>query len=176
MTGATGLATERLSLSRLTLDDAPLMLDIWNDPAFIRHVGDRGIRTVAAARDALLDGPLQLYEKYGYGPFRVALRADNTAVGISGLFRRDGLDEPDIGYSTLPAYCGKGYAFEAASAVIRHAGSDLGLERLLAIISPHNEPSISLIRKLGFEFERMHTLQGADKEACIYIKLLKNKE
>ena len=62
------------------------------------------------------------------------------------------------------------------SQTTRHAGSDLGLERLLAIISPHNEPSISLIRKLGFEFERMHTLQGADKEACIYIKLLKNKE
>jgi RimJ/RimL family protein N-acetyltransferase len=175
MTGGQFLETERLTLRWLTLDDAALLLDVWNDPAFIRHVGDRGIRTLEAAQDAMRAGVLQLYETYDYGPFRLGLRTDDTAIGICGLFRRDGLDEPDLGYSTLPDYCGRGFAFEAAQTVIDYAGSGLGLERLIAIISPDNAASIGLIRKLGFEFERMHTLPGADKEVGIYGKSLIKK-
>ena len=53
------LETERLYLRRITLDDADLMLAIWNDPSFVRNVGDRGIHTIEQARDAgLLRGSL----------------------------------------------------------------------------------------------------------------------
>ena len=162
------LETERLRLRWLTLDDAGLMLAIWNDPAFIRHVGDRGIRTLDEARDEMVNGAMQLYEKYGYGPYRVALKDDDTAIGICGLFRRDNLDEPDIGYGILPEYCGKGYAYEASCAVMNHARTDLGLTRLVAIISPDNEASIGLIRKLGLRFERMHRMHDEEDEVCIY--------
>jgi RimJ/RimL family protein N-acetyltransferase len=148
------------------------MLAIWNDPAFLHHVGDRGIRTIADAQEAMQNGALHLYEKYGYGPFRVSLKGDDTPVGICGLFRREGLDEPDIGYSTLPEHCEQGYAHEAAVAVIDHSRDELALQRLIAIISPANDASIGLIRKLGFEFERMHTMPGDDSEVCIYGKSL----
>ncbi len=103
------LQTERLSLRELTLDDAELMLSVWNDPAFIRHVGDRGIRTVDQAHEAMQNGVLKLYEDYGYGPYRVALKDSDIAIGICGLFRRDDLDIPDLGYSTLPNHCGQGF-------------------------------------------------------------------
>ena len=172
MTGDEPLFTERLELRHLTLDDAPLMLAIWNDPAFVRFVGDRGIRTVEEAQEAMRNGILKLYEDYGYGPFRIALRDSGKAIGISGLFRREGLDIPDIGYATLPDFCGDGYAYEAASAVIENAASGLGLDRLIAIISPENAASISLIGKLGFEFEKMHRMPGADDDICIYGKCL----
>ena len=166
------LETERLTLRHLTLDDADLMLGVWNDPAFVRFVGDRGIRTLEEAHEAMRNGVLKLYADYGYGPFRVALKEDDVPIGICGLFRRDGLDDPDIGYSTLPAHCGKGYAFEAASAVLQHVAEDLSIDRLIAIISPENAASIGLIRKLGFEFERMHTMPGADDPVRIYYKSL----
>jgi len=161
------LETERLSLRRVTRDDAGFMLAIWNDPAFIQHVGDRGIRTVDEALDAMQKGAFELYEKYGYGPYRVALKDCDTAVGLCGLFRREGLDEPDIGYAVLPDHCGKGYAYEASFAVIEYARNKLGLERLIAIISPGNEASIGLIRKLGLRFERMHQMPD-DDEVCVY--------
>ena len=164
--------TERLRLRSLTLDDSELMLAVWNDPAFVRFVGDRGIRTTEEARDAMQKGALHLYEEFGYGPYRVSLRDCDTAVGICGLFRRDGLDEPDIGYATLPEYCGRGYAHEACRAVVDHARTGLAIDRLIAIISPNNDASIGLIRKLGFEFERMHTMPGDDDEVCIYGKSL----
>ena len=160
--------TERLRLRRLTLNDAGLMLAIWNDPAFIRHVGDRGIRTLSEARDEMQKGTMRLYEKYGYGPYRMALKGSDTPIGICGIFRRDGLEQPDIGYGVLPKYCGEGFAYEAARAVIEHAKSDLGLARLIAIISPGNEASIGLIRKLGLRFERMHRMHDDEDEICIY--------
>jgi RimJ/RimL family protein N-acetyltransferase len=162
------LETVRLQLRWLTLDDAGLMLAIWNDPAFIRYVGDRAIRTIDEARAEMAKGAMQLYEKYGYGPYRVSLKESDTAIGICGLFRRDSLEEPDIGYGVLPEYCGKGYAYEASCAVMEYARADLGLTRLVAIISPDNNASIGLIRKLGLVFERMHKMHDDDDEVCIY--------
>ena len=147
------------------------MLAIWNDPAFIRHVTDRGIRTLPDAQDAMREGILRMYEEHGYGPYRVALTATDQPIGICGLFKRDCFDVPDIGYATLPEFCGNGFAYEAACAVIDNAPG-LGFERLLAIISPKNDASIGLIRKLGFDFERMHRMPDDDDDVCIYSKSL----
>jgi RimJ/RimL family protein N-acetyltransferase len=168
MTAAFGIETERLQMRWLTLDDADLMLAVWNDPAFVRNVGDRGIRTEQQARDAMQKGVLNLYESYGYGPYRVALKDDDTPIGIIGMFRREGLSVPDIGYALLPDYCGKGYAFEASRAVINYARDELALERMYAIISPGNTASIGLSKKLGLEFDRMHRMPGDDDEICLY--------
>lgn len=168
--------TERLSMRRLTLADADLMLAIWNDPAFVRYVGDRGIHTLEEAQQAMIEGPLMLYEKYGYGPYRVALVPDDTAIGICGIFRRDGLSDPDIGFALLPEYCGRGYAFEAAEAVIDYARNDLGLNTLTAIVSPANTASVGLIGKLGLRFERMYAWPDDDEEVAIYrMQLIDSK-
>ena len=154
------LYTERLDLEWLTLDDAALMLEIWNDPGFLRYVGDRGIRTIDDAKAAITAGPLSLYAEHGYGPYRMTLRESGAAVGICGLFRRDYLDDPDIGFAVLPAHCRQGLALEAARAVIEHARQDLGLRRLTAIVSPGNAASIALIEKLGLRFESMIHADG----------------
>ena len=143
------LETERLRLRRVTLDDAEFMLEVWNDPAFVRHVGDRGVRTIEQAHEAMKSGALKLYAEYGYGPYAMVLKSDGSSIGICGLFKRENLDDPDIGFSVLPAYCGKGYAGEAASAVLAHARDDLGIRELTAIVSPCNAPSIGLIQKPG---------------------------
>ena len=98
-------------MRRLTLDDADLMLAIWTVPAFVFHVGDRGIRTIAEARENMSEGALKLYKDYDYGPYRVALKSDDTAIGTCGLFRREGLEDTDIGYGFLPEFCRRGYAY-----------------------------------------------------------------
>ncbi len=148
--------------------DEPLLLAVWNDPAFMRNVGDRGVRTLTEASEALTNGPLKLYADYGYGPYRVALEDSGEAIGICGLFKRENLDDPDIGFALLPNYCGKGLAFEAATAVAKHARRGLGLKRMTAIVSPQNIASIGLIEKLGLKFERLLTMPGDDREVCLY--------
>lgn len=162
------LHTERLELRWLTPDDAAMMLAIWNDPAFLRYVGDRGVRTVEQAREALTAGLLQLYVDYGYGPFRLALRDDGNDVGICGLFRRDGLDEPDIGFAILRDYRGQGYGFEAATAVLDHARDALQLSGVTAIVSPQNGPSIGMLQKLNMRYERTMRLPGDDHDVSLY--------
>jgi len=167
------LETERLLLQRVTLDDAALMLSIWNDPAFKRNVGDRDIRTIEQAEAALAEGAFKLYEQHGYGPYCMLRKTDGAQVGICGLFRRDNLDDPDIGFAVLPEYCGRGLAWEAAAAVVAHARDDLGIAYLTAIVSPENTASIGLIEKLGLNFKRAITMPGEQEEISLYgMKLL----
>ena len=162
------LHTERLELCWLTPDDAPLMLAVWNDPAFIRHVADRGIRNLEQARAALEGGPLKLYADHGYGPFRVRRREDGADMGICGLFRREALDEPDIGFALLPEFCGRGFAFEASVAVLDHARDALGLPCVTAIVSPQNDASIALLEKLGLHYERPIQMPAGDHDVSLY--------
>ena len=162
------LDTDRLFLRRVTLDDTDLMLAIWTDPAFMRNVGDRGIHTMEEAREAMRAGPLKLYEDHGFGPYAMVLRTSGTRIGICGLFQRDNLDRPDIGFAVLPDYCSNGYAGEAALAVLDHARDDLALRHISAIVSPGNAPSIALIERIGLEFEGMITMPGEDEAICLY--------
>ena len=168
------LETERLHLRWLTEDDAPLMLAIWNDPDFIRHVGDRGIRTLEEARAAMRDGVLKLYREQGMGPYGVFLHGFEEAMGICGLFKRDNLDYPDIGYGFLPAFCRNGYAVESARAVRDHAASHMKLPRLLAIVSPDHQRSIRLLEKLGMSETDRLRMPGDDDDVALYGMTLKN--
>lgn len=160
--------TARLALRRITLDDADLMLEIWNDPAFVRYVGDRGIRTPDQARMAIHDGALRLYSDFGFGPYCMVLKADGARIGICGLFQRDNLEHPDIGFAVLPEYCGGGYAGEAAKSVVAYARDDLDIPVLTAIVSPENTASIGLIEKLGFRYDRGITMPDEHEEISLY--------
>jgi RimJ/RimL family protein N-acetyltransferase len=162
------LSTARLALRWLTTADAAFMLRIWNDTDFVRYVGDRGLRSDEEARLALERGPLRLYAELGYGPDLLTLKSTGEPIGICGLFRRDGLPDPDIGFALLPGYRGDGYANEAADAVIGQARDRLGLTRLTAIVAADNANSVRLIEKLGLRFEQVLRLGGDDREACLY--------
>jgi RimJ/RimL family protein N-acetyltransferase len=166
------LLTPRLRLRWLSEDDAGPMLSIWNDPDFIRHVGDRGIRTVSEAGDALRNGVLRLYADHGYGPYLLEPIAGGVPMGICGLFKRDNLEHPDLGYSLLPGFRGRGYGLEAAREVVRHARDDLGLPELLAIVSPGNTPSTRLLEKLGMQPGGTLRMPGADRDVHLYRVVL----
>lgn len=161
--------TARLALTELTEADAEFIRGLLNEPSFLRYIGDRGVRTVEDARRYIQDGPAAMYAKYGYGLLRVGLGGSGTPIGICGVLKRDALPEPDLGFSLLPAYWSLGYAFEAADAVMRDARERLHLGRILAITSPDNEPSIRLLGKLGFRFERMMRLAEDAGEVRLFV-------
>ena len=52
------IETPRLILRRLTLDDAPFILELVNDPDWLRHIGDKNVRSLDDARAYLTNGPL----------------------------------------------------------------------------------------------------------------------
>lgn len=170
------LETERLRLQWFTLDDTPLMYAIWNDPAFVRFVGDRGIETLDKAESAMREGPLSLYARYGYGPFRVTRRADGADAGVCGLYRRDNLDEPDIGFAFLPEFRGMGFGYEASCAVLRHARKELQLETVTAIVSPQNTASIGLLEKLGMRYAKTLRMPDDEEDVSLYSIDLTNRQ
>jgi RimJ/RimL family protein N-acetyltransferase len=147
--------TERLALRELKESDANFILQLVNEPSWLRYIGDKGIRTVAAAEAYIRTGPASLYARRGYGLWLVELKEGAVPIGICGLIKRDVLEDVDIGFALLPAYWRKGYAFESAAATVKYGKEVVGLTRLVAIMSPDNFASHCLLEKLGFRFERM---------------------
>lgn len=162
------LQTERLNLRTITPDDAPFYLELVNDPSWIRYIGDRGLRTLDAARSAIVDGPMAMFDKLGYSLYVVERRADGRAMGMCGLIKRDILPDTDIGYALAPAYWGQGYAHEAAAAVVGLARGPLGLPRVMAITSPDNTASQQLLSKLGMAFVERTRLEGWTGDSNVY--------
>ena len=161
------LATERLDLRTVEPGDAAFYLELVNDPAFIEHIGDRGIHTLEDAEEALVLGPIAMQALRGHSLYVVALKDTGVPIGMCGLIKRESLDGVDIGYAFLPHYRGQGYACEAGQGVLAYAPS-LGIRRVLAITSPNNIASNYLLRKMGLRFERFVHLVPDDAGTNLY--------
>ena len=160
--------TERLVVRHVSVDDAGFMLELLNDPAFLRFVGDKGVRTLEDARRYIREGPIESYRRDGFGLYLAVLKEGGTPVGVCSLMKRPALTHPDLGFAFLPAYRSQGYAFESASAVMTYAREALGMRRLLAIVSPDNDASVSLLGKLGLKFERMVQMPGEERPIKLF--------
>lgn len=164
----TVLETERLLLRQFSTEDADFILELLNEPSFIRNIGDRGIRTIDGAISYILNGPVASYAKNGFGLYLVKLKETDESIGMCGLIKRDTLEDVDIGYAFLPRFWSKGYAVESAQAVKEYAKNVIRLNRIVAITDPENEGSIRVLQKIGLQFERMVRLSEDDIELKLF--------
>jgi RimJ/RimL family protein N-acetyltransferase len=162
------LETERLILRHLTLDDAPFVRELVNEPGWIRNIGDRGVDRVEDAERYLRKSYLDSYAEHGFGMYLVAGKADGVSMGICGLIKRDTLADVDIGFAFLARFGGRGYAFESAAAVMAHARDALGLRRVVAITIAENTPSRRLLEKLGMRLEKVLPPSDEPEELLLY--------
>ena len=163
------LVTERLTIRPFTLDDADFVVALLNDPGWLAHIGDRGVRDAEGARAYLAHGPLAAQARHGFALWAVERRDDpGTPIGMCGLIRREGLDDVDLGYAFLPAGRGQGFAREAAGAVLVHGFDRLGLPRIVAITSPGNVASGRVLEAIGLRFERRLRVPGHEEDSLLY--------
>lgn len=162
------IETERLALRELVPADAAFILELVNDPSWLRFIGDKGVRNLDDARAYIANGPTASYARFGFGLWLVEHKAEGAPIGLCGLLKRDALDDVDIGYALLPQYAGQGYAFEAAAATVRYATNDLQLPRLVAIVSPDNRASIKLLEKVGLRFEKTIRMSEDGPATALY--------
>lgn len=162
------LETQRLVLRHQTTDDAPFLLELMNEPSWLRFIGDRGVRSVEQAQTYVTQGAMAMYDRHGFGLYLTELKASGTPLGICGLIKRDTLDDVDIGFAFLPKYWSNGYGFESAAAVLEYAQAVLGLKRVVAITSPDNTSSGKLLEKIGMHHEKMITLTGDSEALKLY--------
>jgi RimJ/RimL family protein N-acetyltransferase len=144
------LLTPRLRLRWFRPDDAEFVLGLINEPAWISGIRDSGVRDVDAARAWAQARLIDPYWQVGHGFWLVERRSDAEPLGLCGLFKRDSLPLPDLGYGLATRHAGQGYAREAARACLAYAQRVLGRDELLAITSPTNGPSMALLEDLGF--------------------------
>ena len=109
------LETDRLILRWLSTDDAEFILELLNEPSFLQYIGDKGVRTLEDARNYILNGPVDMYARLGFGLYLTELKERGVPLGICGLLKRDGLEDVDIGFAFLPRFWAKGYAYESAA-------------------------------------------------------------
>jgi RimJ/RimL family protein N-acetyltransferase len=160
--------TPRLRIRWLDAHDADFIVALVNDPAWIRYIGNKGVADRDDALRYLERGALRMYETSGFGLNLVQLKATGEPIGICGLIRRDGWPDVDLGFAFLPAFRRQGYAFEAATAVLSHGAKVLGIARVVAIVSPDNAPSIRLLERLGFAYERAVQVAPNAEEVALY--------
>ncbi|WP_276481691.1 GNAT family N-acetyltransferase [Paraflavitalea pollutisoli] len=152
--------TSRLLIQPFDTSDAPFILELLNEPAWLRFIGDKQVRSIDDAINYIHNVPLKSYRDNGFGLWKVTLKETLEPIGMCGLIRREALQHEDIGFAFLAAHNGKGYAQEAATAVIDYAREQLQFKQLLAIANEDNGRSIRLLEKLGFAYQRHITMPG----------------
>ena len=176
------LETERTILREIVESDAEFILDLLNQPSFIKYIGDRKVRTPTDAKEFIENRYRQSYRVNGFGLYVVELKAefgtpanarvsafsDNTPIGICGFVKRDTLPDADIGFAFLPQFEKKGFAYESAAAVMKYGRDVLKLKRVLAITSQDNESSGRLLEKINFKFERLIKLPNETEELKLF--------
>nr|WP_321234653.1 GNAT family N-acetyltransferase [uncultured Psychroserpens sp.] len=163
--------TDRLLLSKITVDDASFILELMNSPGWITYIGDRNVKTIEEAAAYIENNQLKVYEAYGFGYYKVQLKDDHlTPIGSFGLLKRDVLDHVDIGFSLLPEYEGKGYGFEGSTAIMHLAKTKFNIKTVCAITLPINKPSIHLLEKLGLSYQKRVKPFDNNEELLLFAK------
>jgi ribosomal-protein-alanine N-acetyltransferase len=162
------LETERLYLRKFIPEkDASYFMQLVNSPGWLKYIGDRNIHSEEAAVKYINDRVMKGYTDHGFGGYTIIEKHSGKPIGNAGLYKRPALDHFDIGYALLPEFHGKGYAFEASSAVMQYARKS-EMKKLYAITVPYNERSIHLLEKLGLRFEKFFRMEGDPEELSLY--------
>ncbi|MCQ6562376.1 GNAT family N-acetyltransferase [Paenibacillus mendelii] len=146
------LETERLVLREFALEDAAAVHVYAADPVVAAHMS-WGPNTEEETWDYMQYVTQMQGEQPRTGfELAVILKETQALIGGTGIF----INSPgqgEIGYCYNPLYWGRGYAAEAAAALLRFGFNELGLHRIFATCRPGNTGSAKVMQKLGMKYE-----------------------
>ncbi|MCB0728499.1 MAG: GNAT family N-acetyltransferase [Ignavibacteriae bacterium] len=155
--------TDRLILEPLSANESAFLIELINTDGWKKYIGTRNIHTAEEASVYIK----KYSEDKNTSILSVKLKETKLPVGIITILKRDYLKHKDIGFAFLPEYTRKGYAYEASSAVLKDLKKKNKNELIEAITVPENVSSISLLNKLGFEYDKEILVDK--KTMCVYI-------
>jgi len=147
------LSTERLVLRPVTTDDHAALLAHWTQPDVRRFLFDGAALSAAEVTETIGESVADFAAR-GYGIWLIelgsgaALAGSAPLVGTAGLrpLEESGLE---IFYSLAPGAWGRGYATEAARAVMEYGLGPLRLPEVLAEVDEGNIASVAVVKRLG---------------------------
>ncbi len=148
------LETERLILREFVIDDWMAVLAYQSDPLYLRYYpwSDRTPGNVKQFIKMFLDWQRERPRT----KFQLAVvpKENKQLIGNCGIRINDvELREANIGYELDSQFWGKGYATEAALAVLRYGFEELGMHRIAAHTLAVNKGSTRVLEKLGMRLE-----------------------
>ena len=160
-------ATERTTIRKISLADAPFMFDLMRTPGWIKYIGDRNLTSVAAVEGYIDKAFLKVYQEHGYGYYLVQNLAGDS-IGVAGFLKKPYLDNEDYGFAFMPAYYHQGFAHEVSEALLEYGQKTFGFQILDAVTLPNNSASRKLLEKLGFIKSGMMVLPDEHQEILLY--------
>lgn len=161
------LETARLCLQPLAEENLETLHALWTDPQVRKFLWD-DIVIVKEATQAVLASSRSSFEEHGFGFWNVLLTKTRQFAGFCGLRFVDETPEVEILYGLWPEFWGKGFATEAAQAVLRYGFEGCDLDRIVAGTDPPNAASLRVIERLGMKFHRRDRRNALD---VIYYSL-----
>lgn len=159
------LETERLILRKFSLDDFFEYYHVMKEPQvgrWLRGVDDGAGFTKEETRQ-WIQGFINSWDQYGYGPFAVVEGNTNKLIGHCGIRFNPNYDWTEFMYGIHPEHWGKGYATEAAKRCLDLGFIDLGLDRIYDYTLPDNLRAINVMKKLGMKYVKNFNHKGFDQ-------------
>lgn len=156
------VVTERLILRNWRESDADHYLVLAGDVGYhcFSRPGRFMVRNAKEARAKVRERML-LFDRRRLGKFPIFLKKSGLKepgefIGTCGIepFNVDGQPEVELGYRLCLKFWGKGYAKEAAAAMLKYGFDDLKLPKIMAFVLPQNRASVRILEQLGFQYLR----------------------
>jgi len=161
------IETERLILRGMREEDTEAFLRIFSDPVAMQYFGvifDR------ARMEAWVRDNLEHQAKYGFSLLSVVLKDSDEVIGDCGLETTEIEGElvVGVGFDFRREYWNRGYATEAATAVLDYGFTEFGFDKISGWIDPDNVASRRVAEKIGMRREKF-VLRGSKKYALYAI-------
>ena len=173
--------TARLSIELMSRDDADLLFELDQDPEVMRYINGGKM----TSRKDLEEKMIPRMEQYrntekGWGLWKVIVKDNAQFIGwilvrpMAFFSDQPELENLELGWRFKQESWGKGYATEAAKAVMQALTNKGGITQLSAIAMPGNTGSINIMKKLGMTYIKtyIHEDPLGDLEAVYYSKQL----
>lgn len=172
------LATERLLLRKLTLDDAPEIFFLRSDPAVLRYLGREPAIDVQEAENFIKTVTANLDNNEG---IIWGITEKNESSKIIGTICYWNITKEhyrtEIGYALHPAYWGKGIMKEAIKSVLEYGFGHAGFHSVEARLSSGNRASAAVLEATGFvkeaHFREDFYFRGKFEDTLVYSILRK---
>ncbi|GAB4499666.1 MAG: GNAT family N-acetyltransferase [Anaerolineales bacterium] len=155
------LKTQRLVLRPFTMDDAPALFKIVQEPNIFQYFPNKTAWEMERVERSI-QHQIEHWEGFGYGLWAVTLAESGQLMGWCGLEFLPDTNETEVGYLLSGAFWGNGYATEAASASVQFGKEEIGLQEIIGLTDPLNIASQRVLEKSGLRFTRRQVYFGME--------------
>jgi RimJ/RimL family protein N-acetyltransferase len=163
------MRTERLRLTRPTATDAAGVFAILGDPRTVEHNPSDWLADHGDAA-GLVTRWVRHWDEHGFGYWCVREPTADRIIGYAGVKRMLIHKRPvlNLVYRFVPEVWGRGFATEAAAAVVSQAMAEMPSETIVARVRPANRSSQNVALKVGLQRDTAMDCQGEDGPDCAF--------